>query len=1304
MKNVRLLLLFLFLLPWSLFAAPVPYSGKVAINGANFQGDAPFTFALRDADGTVHWRNGADADSGVTLNVDRGLYICLLGGNTMNDFPPNLFLQHPELFLQVRFFRVDTGEWLHLQPDQLITSAPHALAAEVANLANLAKAVEPGAITKSMLAADVLADLNATVVLPEQNATIQTGSITRSMLAPGVLSDLNATIAPGSITAGQLAPALLADLNRSVVITRNMLPASVLADLNRTLSRTDLPADVLADLNQTIGTDSITIDKLSPQVRADLNGTIARSRLPADVLADLNRTVTATDIAANTITTSQLNESILKYLRPEITTSPQAPGLVFGGQSVTLASQAEGKYLTYQWNRNGQPIAGATGATLVITDVNGTLHDGNYTLVVSNDFGSVTSSPTSLQVDGTPTNHTVASIGMQMIFCPPGTFTMGSPSSEAGRDGDETQHSVTLTNGFYLGKYELTQAQYETVMNGNSEGLNAKPSNWPNNDDRPVEKVSWNDAQVFLSRLNSIEQTAGRLPNGWKYVLPTEAEWEYACRAGTTTAYSWGNTISPTDANWNHGNDANQTMDVGQFSANPWGFYDMHGNIWEWTADWYQAAYPTGNVIDPTGPVSGSKRAGRAGAWGDPGAGLRSARRYGNPPGARSQMMGFRVGFKAISPDEANPELELFGGAGITREAGQPWAEPGVAAHDARDGILTSVVTISGTVDVNSTGTYVLTYTVSDAAGNEVNATRTVTVSDTTDPVVTLLGDANVTHAKGAAWVEPGATASDTLDGNLTNQVTITGTVDVNSSGAYVLTYSVSDGAGNDSNVTRVVNVGMATTHTVQGASNLQMLWVELGTFTMGSPSSEAGREADREDEHNVTLTKGFYLGKYEVTQAQYQAVMTGNSNGLSATPSQFGNNPNRPVEKVSWDDAQIFLTRLNAAEQAAGRLPSGWSYVLPTESEWEYACRAGTTTAYSWGTSIATSNANYDASGISQTRDVGQYAANPWGFFDMHGNVREWTADWYSATYPTGNPVVDPTGPASGSGRVNRGGSWYLPATYLRSAKRVNNPPGYNDFHLGFRVGFKFTGVHTVTSASNLQMLWVEPGTFTMGSPTSEAGHGSDETQHTVTLTKGFYLGKYEVTQAQYQAVMTGNSNSLSATPSQYTGNDRPVEKVSWDDAQIFLTRLNAAEQTAGRLPAGWSYVLPTESEWEYACRAGTTTVYSWGNSIAASNANYDASGIGQTRDVGQYAANPWGFYDMHGNVWEWTADRHQAAYPAGTVTDPTGPTSGSFRVFRGGSWGIPGSYLRSAKRYPNTPGYRLNNIGFRVGFKASQ
>jgi formylglycine-generating enzyme required for sulfatase activity len=705
--------------------------------------------------------------------------------------------------------------------------------------------------------------------------------------------------------------------------------------------------------------------------------------LGQDVIADLNRTVTPQMIQSSSITTAQLNEQILKYLKPEITHTPQAPGLIFGGQTVTLLSQAEGKYLSYQWYRNDQPIAGATGDRYVIEDINKTQHDGNYSLVVSNDFGSITTPATTIDVNGTPTTHTVLSANnLEMIFCPPGTFTMGSPTTEADRGLDETQHQVTLTNGFYLGKYEVTQAQYETVMTGNSEGLNAKPSRWPNNNDRPVEKVSWNDIQVFLSRLNDMEEAAGRLPAGWKYVLPTEAQWEYACRAGTTTAYSWGNDINSTLANYNwdggahSGSDFKQTCDVGMYDPNSWGFFDMHGNVWEWVHDW-KADYPGRAETNPEGPASGSNRVLRGSSWFSGGTYLRSAERNGqtpdrhNPPLHGHDYLGFRLAFQAVPADTANPELELFGGAAITREAGQAWAEPGVEAHDARDGNITDQIVVTGSVDMNSTGTYLLTYTVQDGGGNTATATRTVTVV-----------------------------------GNRT--------VDLNATVA------------------------------------MDMIWCPPGTFTMGSPTTEAGRGSD-ETEHNVSLTKGFYLGKYEVTQAQYMAVIGTNPSEFNAT-----GNGNRPVEKVNWTEAVAFCTQLTTQEQAAGRLPAGWSYVLPTESQWEYACRAGTITAYSWGDSIAGTNANYSSSGYSQTRDVGKYAANPWGFFDMHGNVWEWTADLYQAAYPAGNPVVDPTGPASGSDRVKRGGSWDGVGTHLRSAERSSGPPGTRFNGIGFRVGFQ--------------------------------------------------------------------------------------------------------------------------------------------------------------------------------------------------------------------------------------------------------
>ena len=145
-----------------------------------------------------------------------------------------------------------------------------------------------------------------------------------------------------------------------------------------------------------------------------------------------------------------------------------------------------------------------------------------------------------------------ATVAMDMIWCPPGTFTMGSPTDEVGRGSDETEHNVSLTRGFYLGKYEGDAGPVRGGDDGSNGRLSPTPSNWPNNPDRPVEKVSWDDAQVFLTRLN--EQQAGNLPAGWSYVLPTESQWEYACRAGTTTAYSWGDNIASTNANWNHWN------------------------------------------------------------------------------------------------------------------------------------------------------------------------------------------------------------------------------------------------------------------------------------------------------------------------------------------------------------------------------------------------------------------------------------------------------------------------------------------------------------------------------------------------------------------------------------------------------------------------------------------------------------------------------------------------------------------------------------------------------------------------------
>jgi len=184
---------------------------------------------------------------------------------------------------------------------------------------------------------------------------------------------------------------------------------------------------------------------------------------------------------------------------------------------------------------------------------------------------------------------------------------------------------------------------------------------------------------------------------------------------------------------------------------------------------------------------------------------------------------------------------------------------------------------------------------------------------------------------------------------------------------------------------------------------------------------------------------------------------------------------------------------------------------------------------------------------------------------------------------------------------------------------------------------------------------------------------------QHEVTLIKPFYIGIYEVTQEQWEAVMGNN-------PSEIKGVKLPVTNVSWEDCQEFIEKLNAS--TKG------GYRLPYEAEWEFACRAGTTTAYSYGDSLTKSDANIEGGSI---KEVGSYKPNAFGLFDMHGNVWEWCEDGHEE-YPEGPVTDPKGPATGQARVLRGGSAFLNGSKARSSNRDYFTPTVRHLAAGFRL------
>lgn len=228
-------------------------------------------------------------------------------------------------------------------------------------------------------------------------------------------------------------------------------------------------------------------------------------------------------------------------------------------------------------------------------------------------------------------------VTMVFVWISPGAFMMGSGGNEIGRQDDETRHEVRLSQGFWIGTHEVTQAQWDRVIGSN-------PSNFKNaGTNAPVELVTWSDCQDFLARLNAWGDHPKSKIGKFVFRLPTEAEWEYACRAGTKTRFASGYATSDLElAGWYHENAAGSTHPVGQKKPNAWGLYDMHGNVWEWCQDWY-GSYANGAINDPEGPASGLARVVRGGAWYNEEYCSRSAFRYSYPPGDRYDFVGLRV-------------------------------------------------------------------------------------------------------------------------------------------------------------------------------------------------------------------------------------------------------------------------------------------------------------------------------------------------------------------------------------------------------------------------------------------------------------------------------------------------------------------------------------------------------------------------------------------------------------------------------------------------------------------------------------
>ena len=454
----------------------------------------------------------------------------------------------------------------------------------------------------------------------------------------------------------------LIDENVSLIDQRIITNMTDLGELSTSTSGKFEGIDVnISNLHTTQLTQQISLDDINQtsndqfaNLDTNISSLDARILLNSGNIAEANSSLSTrveklesnvTDLDVRTVTATMLDSIILDYLKPSITAHPSLPhtfgSSLFQGQSVEIKVEAEGRHLSYQWHKDGNALAGETNSSLSITVADPNQHDGNYTVLISNDFGELNSSALQLAVNNLSSQaqgnsfYVESAANMELLWVEPGTFTMGSPSDEVGRDSDEDNISVTLTTGFYLGKYEVTQAEYAQILldiHSSHPGINL-----------PVETISWNSVtNIFLPVLNTLEQKNGRLPSGWQYALPTEAEWEYACRAGSSTAYSWGNDINSTLANYNAA--IVNTTTVGSYSSNDWGFFDMHGNVAEWVQDSYSPY--SNSVTDPLNTGTSDKIF-RGGHFGSSPASTRSAfRGYIDSADTPLVNVGFRLALK----------------------------------------------------------------------------------------------------------------------------------------------------------------------------------------------------------------------------------------------------------------------------------------------------------------------------------------------------------------------------------------------------------------------------------------------------------------------------------------------------------------------------------------------------------------------------------------------------------------------------------------------------------------------------------
>ncbi len=661
--------------------------------------------------------------------------------------------------------------------------------------------------------------------------------------------------------------------------------------------------------------------------------------------------------------------------------------------------------------------------------------------------------------------YTVNGVSFKMIGIEKGSFTMGATGEQSysvAQNDERPTHQVILSD-YAIGETEVTQALWQAVMGSN-------PSGFTGDLQRPVEGVSWYDCQNFIYKLNQL--------TGENFRLPTEAEWEYAARGGfNSKRYVYSGSDYVHDVAWYWSNSEYSTYPVKRKQANELHIYDMSGNVSEWCYDWY-GSYSSATQTDPTGAFeigSTKTKVIRGGGYNsrdyscrvssrshlDPSLsghiGLRLAKSKSNV-GVPTQQVCFVATGEALDITDSGATIQ-----GTVKGTENP-VTCGVIYGttdylDATNGTMVTT-TAKGDYSVELTGLepntcyYYCTFVFVDGEYRYGDTTKFETkswvtiggASNITDSGATIYGVADAPQGR-VCGIMYGTTADLSATNGTMEPVTERGDYSVALTGleAYTTYYYCSYWI-TDEGEYRYGEVGsfateqkfVDATYIVNGVS-FTMIGVEGGTFTMGATTEQGSDAYDNEmPAHQVTLSS-YAIGETEVTQALWQAVMGSN-------PSGFTGNLQRPVEQVSWDDCQEFISKLNVL--------TGENFRLPTEAEWEYAARGGKESkGYKYsGSNTLDDVAWYDD---NKTHPVKTKQPNELGIYDMSGNVWEWCADWYGGY--SSSAQIDPTGPSSGSRRVLRGGSWHNYAEDCRVALRYSYFPDREDYRWGLRLVRQF-------------------------------------------------------------------------------------------------------------------------------------------------------------------------------------------------------------------------------------------------------